>query len=523
MNRLQLLIMVIFIAFTLSACQQEDVAEAERLFGEIAGDDISGGDDIAPVEEHKFEEATAEVTFTLGDARSNAKDSITSGLVPALEKMIKHLDSVEDFIGNEDSSENSDNVMKAQKNAIHSLSKALGKISNRNDHDDDASSEGEEIQELVDTIFDSVLVIHDRQDNVVIYKIDKSVCNDDETDLPDPGCIDLIKDIRVIQKLASADAGLIALKYESFKPIALGYSPNEWFIQTNLAEIKGTVDAITSKLNLSADEQPPLPSTLKGVLRIGLKNIDADSSSAVFGVLEPVRVIQPGEVDLAIGKGKILDVHVNEATQKFTARIDAKAVDAMFHEDEEDDYGTPTGVTTKIAFAIAHVTGELVIDGSADTISVNGLNIGDNDFVVRANDEEMLRVSMKEINGVLTTGTEATDISEGTNDALSISSALDVKLTNSHVVGVNDDEFEAGETSNSFHVTAPASTEVELSEIEVIGDGSTIAETHGVIEVISGGPVNIIVTGDDAGTAELLEGFCYDMDAEDGPEEITCE
>ncbi len=511
--------MVIAVTFSITACQQEDLDKAQSLFGEIAGDDISAGNDVAPVDEKKFEEQSAPVNVTENDAHDNAHQSLKTGLIPAVRKMLDHLDAVDGFLEDESSSEaavtNSNPTMKAQGEAIHSLSKALAKISKRSSHDNNSEDTpiDVELSEFVDDFFLDLLTFHRKDGNIIIYKVSTKVC-EDETDYSiDPGCEKLVNKIRVIQKLNSSNSGLIALKYEDFKPIAVGYSPDEWFIQTNLAEVKGVVDAITSAASIPKDEQLSLPSTFKGVIRVTLKNIDADSMSAALGILEPIRVIEPGEVDVKVGKGRLIKISVDEAAQTFNAKISSGALEAMFIETDED-----TDIETKMAFAISSITGEMVIDGTADTISINGLQLGSGGFVAKANGQEMMRVTASDVNAIVSLG----DKEQETNDIIQVTTALDVKLVYNLVEGVNDDEFAIGFVSNSIHVTAPAATEVEMSEIEITEEGTSNIDTHEVIKVIAGGPVNLVVTGEDAANINLELDTCYDMDVDGPPEVVTC-
>jgi len=519
MSRLKLLIMVIAVTFSITACQQEDLDKAQSLFGEIAGDDISAGDDVAPIAEEKFEEQSSPVEVTENDAHNNAHQSLKTGLIPAIKKMVDHLDAVDGFLEDESSSEsdvtNSNPTMKAQGEAIHSLSKTLSKITSRSTDDNNSTdtSIDEDLTEIVDDFFLDLLTFHRKDGNVIVYTVSSQVCEDETDNSIDLGCVKLINKIRVIQKLNSTNSGLIALKYEEFKPIAVGYSPDEWFIQTNLAEVKGVVDAITNAASIPEDEQLSLPSTFKGVIRVTLKNIDSNSMSAALGVLEPVRVIEPGEVDVKVGKGRLVKISVDETAQTFNAKVSSGALEAMFIETDDD-----TNLETKMAFAISSITGELVIDGTADTISVNGLQLGTGGFVAKANGQEMMRVTASEVNAMVTLGDEV----EETNDTIEVTTALDVKLVHNLVIGVNDDEFATGFDSNSLHVTAPAATEVEITEIEIPEEGTSNIDTHEVMKVIAGGPVNLVVTGEDAANINLELDTCYDMDVDGPPEVVTC-
>jgi len=507
--------MVIAITFTITACQQEDLDKAQSLFGEIAGDDISAGNDVVPVDEEKFEEQSSPVDISQNDAHNNAHQSLKTGLIPAIKKMLDHLDAVDGFLEDESSVTDSNPATKAQRDAIHSLSKALFKISKRTSHDNNLSdtSIDEDLTEFVDDFFLDFLTLQRKDGNVIVYAVSDQVCEDEIDNSVDLGCVKLINKIRVIQRLNSANSGLIALKYEDFKPIAVGYSPDEWFIQTNLAEVKGVVNAITRAASIPEDEQLSLPSTFKGVIRITLKDIDANSMNAAFGVLEPIRILEPGEVDVKVGKGRLVNISVDEAVQTFTAKISSSALEAMFIETDDD-----TNIETKMAFAISSITGELVIDGTADTISVNGFKLGEGGFVAKANGQELMRLTSSEVNAMVTLG----DDIEETNDTIKVTTALDIKVVYNLVQGVNEDEFETGSLSNSLHVTAPAATEVELSEIEIIEEGTSNIDTHEVLKVIAGGPINLIVTGEDAANINLELDTCYDMDVDGPPEVVTC-
>lgn len=485
------------------------------LIEQIAGVDVTEGSDVAPIDGDKFS-GVGGTDLTTDEARMSARDSLADGLTNAMQKAAGSVDSVVTMIdggsSTPDTSSAAAKLLMQQKDAVGALSKAMGKLAGR---ETAATANDGSVAGAVIYIFDSVFVVEDHNENVITYKMDQSVCNDDT------GCMAVMDKVRVVQTMFADDTGVLVLRYDNFKPIALGYSPDEWFLQADLGQIKSAVDALSVAANLSDVDKPQLPSTMEGLVRLTLAQPAVDQMEANLGVIAPVRVIETGEVDLSVGVGKLLHVAVNDTAKTLSAKVNVGAVDATF-ADYSEEYNDLTMTYDEIkhmmAFSISKITGELVVDGTAQEIRVNGLSIGTG-IQVKADNEPLIDITAADIAGVASI----------TNKTIETTNAIDVKVVYNHVAGFNDGDFE-GQTADfgSIQVTADAATMVEMTSIPVdvtetdsYGTTYTYTEDHTVIKVLAG-QMSILGAGVLDADVTLAVDTCHDMDVDGPPALVEC-
>jgi hypothetical protein len=175
------------------------------------------------------------------------------------------------------------------------------------------------------------------------------------------------------------------------KPLALNLWRNKLAAEVDLAALKVAIGHIAGA---AGEQAPELPATMQGKFKASLERLAADKLRAQLGVTQAIQIADGADTDIQIAQANpALQGILDGASKTLTVAVDWKAVkikapstteiwDAEVPRDPNDpDAGfepsEPRQVRHVIELALGGASGTSVLDGVADSVTLQNVGLGD--------------------------------------------------------------------------------------------------------------------------------------------------
>ncbi len=534
-----------FIAFLAMSCLHEEIVK-----------DALKDDEIAPVNDKKFAESEEPVNMSGEDARSSARTSFKT-LASNMDRLGDEFARMNPFFSGEaSSSEKILQEMLSGQNAdlveqlnVLAKSKFFADFSTRLNKTGSLSArEGQgSLSDEVDEFFAKYMIVEDKTGNTVSYKFDPAICDDSGNVDEVQTCKDIIENITIVQTLASDSAGTIVLKYGDFTPLILGYSPDEWYLETNLADLKFAILKLQVDIDVPANEKVEFPEVFEGVVRASISLPAEDQLSLSYGVLTDVTInglMDERTLDIYVARSRIIVITADFATENLTvetglaefrfiadnqndayyknyfeirlAGFDSKLVFVEGKLDMDFDIGVFSFIFDEEDVAEEQKTKtEISMDGFTADISITeeqlvakNFGIKNDDFSILLDDKKLFSLDFPKVDFTV----------DLTNDNFSSQSDVDISVD---VVNVNG-EF----AKDIFKDEADPTDETLAANVSVsLPSGSLISiiKNGDILKVVEGGPFLIQGSGGNLEGGLTVEvGECFTSPEDNFPQLVDC-
>ncbi len=536
-----------FIAFLAMSCFHEEIVE-----------DALKDDDIAPVNDKKFAESDELLDISGDDARSSARISFKV-LASNMDKLGDEFEGLDPFSSDQGESSHSIKVLQKMLNRqnpdlldqldVLAESKFFGRFNTRlGKMGSLRAREGEgSLSDEVDEFFEKYLIVESKTENTVTYKIDPAICDDSESIDEMEACKDIVENITIVQALASESAGTIAFKYSGFTPLILGYSPDEWYIETNLADLKSAILKLQVDVAVPEDEKVEFSEVFEGVIRVSVSLPAEDQLSLSYGVLTDVKIIglmDNQTFDIYTERSRIIAITADFAAESITvetglaefrfivdsqiegyedyveirlAGFDSKLVIAEGKLDLDLDIGVFSFIYDGYEDdAVEKTRTEISTDGFTADISITeelmiakNLGISNDILLILVDAKKALSLNFPKIDFTIDLDT----------DDFSTQSDMNISIDLVNVNGMFEDDIfdEAGDPTDE---TLTANASVSLPSGSLLSD----VENTDYVKVVAGGPLVIQGSGGNLkGSLTVKAGECFDGSSdEDFPLLVDC-
>ncbi|MDH5547701.1 MAG: hypothetical protein OEZ43_19155 [Gammaproteobacteria bacterium] len=506
MRNLTTYISIFFLAAFIAACFHDSLPDAGGQ---------SNPDDIAKVDESKFAASAVTIDMTTADVKLAIKNSLKKGLNDGIYRMSEGATSSSGSISLALKSRSIQN--KPAYKALTSPqmkrfleNSVMRKVTGRYNEFKmfPRASADDELEAAIDQLFDDVLDAGVKDGNTVTYRIQESVCDDTDTAEDKADCLEAREHLSLVIVLNSENAGILSLKYDTFVPLSVGYSSDEWFVQISLTDIAATAKQLETDLALTAEEVADidLPDTFKGAVRMSMQVPDANTVKTAFGIIEAIDIDDTDSYGtktfLDIAVAEVLNVSVNTATRELSVGTAMNAFTLLLHEVGEQNS------TTDYKWGFSGITGTVSVDVENEVITVSDAGLRDKPLYWDIDNQHAFIIEMD---------TTSFKWDASTSDfSLTFTKGFSFDANFTNLNGEFQDDFfsDANNPEDTtlkigFAVSAPTGTVVGSSDDDRV-------------RVDAGGPVVAAVTGHNAGSVTINAGQCLTEQVDEFPISETC-
>ena len=537
MKDLKIIVLAIFLSFSLMACELDQIL-GEDLTAEEKEDQLADG--IVNIDNELFDVAGKDLGLTATQSQAGVQGSMTK-LGAAIEQLADQLmqleevvpvggDSGDDMMGGDTSSSDGSQstVLKMLKGDLSGLHAGLSKLSSSKVMSKLAGREEEGgLGDMVGGVMNMLVATEGADKNSVVYAMGDDmiaeICAEEDefgvaTGNVDEACKTIIGSASIVQYLASETAGTLELHYAAgdadHMPLVIGYSESEWFIETHLADVKATILAVNAA---AGEAMLDIPDTIAGSVRATIAQVNAETVSVVLGVTNDIHVEgktgnkATDEIMIKLASSKLLEVTSVANTKKLTVSAEIGTFAAMFHEDDGDYDVNNTYVASfkKMEISGAGVTATVEIDFATKTAVGTDVGLNDGGVTVSEDGIQVLEVT--------------TSISGVTVQAPSTTDDFEVKATADTAVAFLMDGTifgDEGGEQGSIGVDAAAGTTIVIYDSVYDDMGNEVSA--GYVKVTEG-TLTLTGTGS-AGTISIsaTADQCIGDGTDGGPAIVTC-
>lgn len=184
-------------------------------------------------------------------------------------------------------------------------------------------------------------------------------------------CVDLFEHVTMVLTILGEEQGKLDFKMYNFNLLTVGYAPNEYYNEFDLAQFKLIIEAMAA--DQTPPEDPELPSTFEGIVRFTLQDLGDQHGRATVSIEQAVRIIDlSDEFDVSIELAqtpKVFMLEANAVTNTASFEVALAAIDLLFPVDDINAFEQQAslsidGVTLKA---------DLINDGNELVVSNVGL------------------------------------------------------------------------------------------------------------------------------------------------------
>ena len=194
-------------------------------------------------------------------------------------------------------------------------------------------------------------------------------------------CVDLYSHVTVVLTILGEEEGTLAINYDSFNLITIGYNTSETYVDIDLAQLKSIIEAI------GASQDPPedagLPSVFEGVIRLTSAVLGTNHGKLTLSIEQAINIAEeatdsnPNETSVLLEAApKVLELIANANDKTASVEVALAAIKVLF------PFEVNANVEQQADLSIAGLTlkADLINDG--DQIVFSNVGIGDAPLVL---------------------------------------------------------------------------------------------------------------------------------------------
>ncbi len=357
-----------------------------------------------------------------------------------------------------------------------------------------------EIENKIDSILNELLSNGVRDGDTITYDPDENALCADEwgSDLSElidgdnmggtiAECVDMFSHITLMLTIISDNEGTLAIKYDGFSMMVIGYAPNSAYFETDLAQLKLIYEAVADEGN---SNDMVSPATFEGVTRLTFTALGTNYGRVTLSIEDAINVVdqtENKEINVHLGATpKVFEVTINGSNETASIEVGLAAVQALFPLGDNDD----GGIIQQAKFDLKGLTLKAELETGGDKMVFTNVGIGRGPFTFNVLDPSALTEGDDQLDLSLALSTFGFTIN-GLTETIFFDSPFSMALDVNDVFGVFAD---LATTNSSLNVDI-----VENTEIKPLDD----------VMKVNSGSVSVEGTGDFTGSAVYTAAQCF--------------
>ncbi len=250
----------------------------------------------------------------------------------------------------------------------------------------------------LESALDKLLSNGVRSGNTITYTPDaNTLCEDEllgnlleltdaESAMAMAECVDMFENVTLVLTIISEDEGTVAIKYNGFSMVVIGYAPNSIYFETDLAQLKSIAETEGSN--------DILPATFEGVTRLTFTELGVDYGQVTLSIEEAINIMgntagEEARIHVA-ATPKVLELTLNAPDKTASMEVALAAVQALFPIDAADNN---SGSVQRAELDLKGLTLKADLEAGGDKLVFTNIGIGSGPFTFNVIDPAALEAN----------------------------------------------------------------------------------------------------------------------------------